>query len=226
MTDPFDVLCSVYTDAHDNYGRFVDMETGEIIQQMTIREFCLTDRWKPVVEKLRAMVAQYGEKEAKARDDYRQTKTLLPGATLSGLFELREVWNEKYQRYENVSRRQAHLQQHTGFLCIDIDHQDNQSLADMKVILRTLRHRPEVALLMKSCSGTGYFALIPLAYPQYHRQQFAALIREYGALGITLDRKCADTTRIRFASYDDQPYINVNAIPYAGVDLGERMLAP
>ena len=62
MTDPFDVLCSVYTDAHDNYGRFVDMETGEIIQQMTIREFCLTNRWKPVVEKLRAMVAQYGEK--------------------------------------------------------------------------------------------------------------------------------------------------------------------
>lgn len=226
MTDPFDVLCSVYTDAHDNYGRFVDMETGEIIQQMTIREFCLTDRWKPVVEKLRAMVAQYGEKEAKARDDYRQTKTLLPGATLSGLFELREVWNEKYQRYENVSRRQAHLQQHTGFLCIDIDHQDNQSLADMKVILRTLRHRPEVALLMKSCSGTGYFALIPLAYPQYHRQQFAALIREYGALGITLDRKCADTTRIRFASYDDKPYININAIPYSGVDLGEQMLAP
>ena len=52
MTDPFDVLCSVYTDAHDNCGRFVDMETGEIIQQMTIREFCLTDRWKPVVEVL------------------------------------------------------------------------------------------------------------------------------------------------------------------------------
>jgi len=234
MTDPFDVLCSVYTDAHDNYGRFVDMETGEIIQQMTIREFCLTERWKPVVEQLRAMVAQYGEKEAKARDDYRQTKTLLPGATLSGLFEQREVEVEKTNRRtgekftvrEMVSRRQAHLLQHTGFLCIDIDHQDNQSLADMKVILRTLRHRPEVALLMKSCSGTGYFALIPLAYPQYHRQQFAALIREYGALGITLDRKCADVTRIRFASYDDKPYINANAIPYSGVDLGEQMLAP
>ncbi len=234
MTDPFDVLCSVYTDAHDNYGRFVDMETGEIIQQMTIREFCLTERWKPVVEQLRAMVAQYGEKEAKARDDYRQTKTLLPGATLSGLFELREVdvekinrrTGEKFMVRDMVSRRQAHLLQHTGFLCIDIDHQDNQSLADMKVILRTLRHRPEVALLMKSCSGTGYFALIPLAYPQYHRQQFAALIREYGALGITLDRKCADVTRIRFASYDDKPYINANAIPYSGVDLGEQMLAP
>lgn len=226
MTEIFNRLCSVYTDAHDNYGRFVDMETGEIIQQMTIYDFCLTDRWQPVVERLRGMVAEYGEKAAKARDDYRQTKTLLPGATLSGLFELREVWNEKYQRTEMVSRRTAHLQQHTGYLCIDIDHQDNLSLSDMRIILRTLRHRPEVALLMKSCSGTGYFALIPLAYPQYHKEQFQALLREYGALGITIDRKCADVTRIRFASYDDNPYINEQAIPYSGIDLGQQMLAP
>ncbi len=226
MNDPFDILCSVYTDAHDNYGRFVDRETGEIIQQMTIREFCLTDRWKPVVDQLRAMVAQYGEKAAKARDEYKEMKTLLPGATLSGLFELREEWDEKYQRTIVCSRRQSHLQQHTGFLCIDIDRQDNQSLQDMKIILRTLRHRPEVALCMKSCSGTGYFVLIPLAYPQYHRQQFAALLREYAALGIVIDRKCADVTRIRFASYDDKPYINLNALPYSGVDLGEQMLAP
>ncbi len=234
MPDIFNVPCSVYTDAHDNYGRFVDRETGEIIQQMTIREFCLTDRWKPVVDQLRAMVAEYGEKAAKARDDYKEMKTLLPGATLSGLFELREVEVERVNRQtgeiymvrQMVSRRQAHLQQHTGFLCIDIDRQDNQTLQDMNVILRVLRHRPEVALCMKSCSGTGYFVLIPLAYPQYHRQQFTALLREYAALGIVIDRKCADTTRIRFASYDEKPYINQNAFPYAGVDLGEQMLAP
>jgi hypothetical protein len=52
------------------------------------------------------------------------------------------------------------------------------------------------------------------------------LLREYAALGIVIDRKCADVTRIRFASYDDKPYINNNAIPYSGVDLGEQMLAP
>ena len=28
----FDQLCSVYSDSHDNCGRFVDRETGEIIQ--------------------------------------------------------------------------------------------------------------------------------------------------------------------------------------------------
>jgi len=230
----FNVLCSIYTDAHDNSGRFVDRETGEVIQQMTIHDFCLTDRWKPVVDQLRGMVAQYGAKAAKARDEYKKTKTLLPGATLSGLFELREVETEKvnkrtgevFMAKEWVSRRTAHLLQHTGFLCIDIDLQDNQSLADMKIILRTLRHRPEVALLMQSCSGTGYFALIPLAYPQYHKEQFRALLRDYAALGIKIDKQCGDVTRIRFASYDADPYINSNAIPYSGIDLGQQMLAP
>ena len=39
----FDEVCSIYESAQDAYGRFVDRETGECIQQMTIREFCLTD---------------------------------------------------------------------------------------------------------------------------------------------------------------------------------------
>ena len=224
--DMFDTLCSIYTDAHDNYGRYVDRETGECIQQMTVREFCLTDRWKPLVEKLRALIAEHGAKEAKAMPEYKAIKELLPGATLSGLFELREVFDERKGRNIVCSRRTAHLAAHTGFICIDIDLQDNQTLADMKVILRTLRHRPEVALMMKSCSGTGYFALIPIAYPQYHKEQFSALLREYAALGITIDRQCSDVVRVRFASYDDSPYVNQNAIPYSGIDLGTQMLAP
>lgn len=230
----FDVLCSIYTDAYDNVGRYYDQTEHRAIQQMTIRDFCLTDRWKPVVMQMRDMVAKYGAKEAKKREDYKRTKTLLPGATLSGLFESREVTSEKVNRQtgeifnvtERVSRRTSHLLQHTGFLCIDIDLQDNQSLSDMKTILRTLRHRPEVALLMQSCSGTGYFALIPLAYPQYHKEQFRALLREYAALGIVIDKQCGDVTRIRFASYDAHPYINPNVIPYSGIDLGAQMLAP
>lgn len=221
----FDELCSVYVDAKDNYGRFVDMETGELIQQMTIREFCLTDRWKPVVDRLRGMIAEQGL-AAKKTDAYRNTKKLLPGATLSGLFALGMETDERTGRTFECSRRTTHLQQHTGYLCIDIDQQDNENLGDLSIVLRTLRHRPEVALLMRSCSGTGYFALIPLAYPQYHKEQFRALIREYAALGITLDRQCADVTRIRFASYDDHPYINEAATPYMGVDLGQQMLAP
>ncbi len=223
--DIFNVPCSIYENVKDNYGRFVDRTTGECIQQMSLRDFCLTERWKPIVDKLRALREEYGP-EAKKREDYVRTKAMLPGATMSGLFELREVFNERTQRNEVKSRITANLKQHTGFLCIDIDAQDNTGLSSMKMVLRTLRHRPEVALLMKSCSGTGYFALIPLEYPDRHKEQFAALLREYAALGINLDRQCGDVTRVRFASYDAQPYINTQAIPYAGLLNTNRPIAP
>lgn len=226
MKDIFGKLCSVYVDAHDNYGRYVDRETGEIIQQMTIRDFCLTDRWKPTVDRLRGMIAEHGAKEAKAMPQYKEVKTLLPGATLSGLFELRDTFDKRLGRNVTKSRISENLKQHTGFLCIDIDWQDNMTVDNMQFILRTLRHRPEVALCMKSCSGTGYFALIPLAYPQHHKEQFKAIRRDYAALGIMLDVHCSDITRIRFASYDDNPYINENAIPYSGIDMGGQVLVP
>ncbi|MCF0208607.1 MAG: PriCT-2 domain-containing protein, partial [Bacteroidaceae bacterium] len=197
----------------DNYGRYVDRETGEVIQQMTLREFCLSDRWKPTVDRLRLMRNLYGE-DAKKMPEYTQTKQLIPGATLSALFEIKPVHDAKKQRTEIKSRITCNLKQHTGFICIDIDGQDNTSLQDMNSILRTLRHRTEVALLMRSCSGTGYFALIPIAYPDRHKEHFAALMREYASLGITIDKQCGDVTRVRFGSYDEHPYINEHAIPY------------
>lgn len=197
----FDVKCSVYRSAKDRIG------TGDI----TIAEFLLGERWKEPVLRLREMVAAYGPLEAKKHEDYKLTKQQLPGATLSGLF----------------SRRKGDcLIQHTGFVAIDIDLGDNTSIGNFGTILRTLRHRAEVAMYMRSCSGTGYFALIPLAYPEHHKEQFRALQKEYAAMGIVLDNACSDITRIRFASYDEHSYVNEQAIPYMGVDLGSQTLAP
>lgn len=197
----FDVKCSVYRSAKDRIG------TGD----MTIAEFLLGERWKEPVLRLRDMVAEYGPLEAKKHEDYKLTKQQLPGATLSGLF----------------SRRKGDcLIQHTGFVAIDIDLGDNTSIGNFGTILRTLRHRAEVAMYMRSCSGTGYFALIPLAYPEHHKEHFRALQKEYAAMGIVLDNACSDITRIRFASYDEHPYVNEQAIPYMGVDLGSQTLAP
>ena len=174
----FDEVCSIYESAQDAYGRFVDRETGECIQQMTIREFCLTDRWKPYVQRLRAMRQEFGCK-AKKMDEYIKTKKKLPGATLSGLFALYEddSLTNPGQRVM-VSRRESHLKQHTGWLAIDIDLQDNLQITDFESILKVARFRPEIGLLMRSCSGTGYFGLVRLAYPERHKDQFKALFKE------------------------------------------------
>lgn len=217
----FNELCSVYKDAHDAYGDYVDMETGECIKQMTIREFCLTDRWKPYVEHLRAMVAEHGAKKAKAMPEYKQTKEMLPGATPSGLFALYEDESLTHPgRRVMVSRRETHLQQHTGWLVIDIDLADNLSLVDFNNIRMVARFRPEIGLLMRSCSGTGYFGLVRLAYPEEHKAQFRALRKEYEALGIVLDKACSNIGRVRFASWDDPEhiYINEKCVAYRGLD--------
>ena len=197
----FGVKCRVYRSARDRIG------TGG----MTIAEFLLGERWTEPVLRLRDMVTEYGPLEAKKHEDYKLTKQQLPGATLSGLFS---------------RRKGGCLIQHTGFVAIDIDLGDNTSIGNFGTILRTLRHRAEVAMYMRSCSGTGYFALIPLAYPEHHKDQFRALQKEYAAMGIVLDNACSDITRIRFASYDEHPYVNEQAIPYMGVDLGSQTLAP
>lgn len=226
----FDEICSIYASATDNKGNFVDRETGECIRQMSIREFCLTDRWKPYVEYLRALRQEYGSK-AKKMEEYIETKKHLPGATLSGLFE---PWEDdcvskdgrKYRAV--VSRRETHLKQHTGWLAIDIDLDDNQQLTDFDNIRMVCRFRPEIALLMRSCSGTGYFGLVRLAYPERHKEQFKALLKEYAALGITLDKQCGNIGRVRFASWDDPQhiYINERAIAYKGVEADVPQVMP
>lgn len=224
MAVNFDIRCSVYRNVFDNRGTFVDTESGEVIETISVGEFCLSDRWRPAVEHLRELRRQFG-KEAKQMEEYKLTKQLLPSATLSGLFELREYTDPKTGIIELKSRITDHLKQHTGFLCVDIDAQDNVNLGNMGIIRRTLRYRREVALLMQSCSGTGFFALIPLAYPDRHKEQFAAIRRDWSAIGINIDRQCGDVTRVRIASYDDHPYVNPNATPYTGL-LSDSGISP
>lgn len=219
----FDEICSVYESAQDAEGRFVDRETGECIQQMSIREFCLTDRWKPYVQRLRAMRQELGSK-AKKMPEYIETKKMLPGATLSGLFALYEDDSLTHpgQRVM-VSRRESHLKQHTGWLAIDIDLEDNMQMSNFENVRMICRFRPEIGLLMRSCSGSGYFGLVKLAYPERHKEQFKALLKDYAAIGITLDKACSNIGRVRFASWDDPEhiYMNENVVPYKGLE-GEQ----
>lgn len=226
----FDEVCSIYADALDNVGRYVDRETGECIQRMSVREFCLTDRWRPQVERLRRMRREYGD-GAKKKPEYVETKKTLPGATLSGLFELREdecTRRDGSKFTAMVSRRETHLLRHTGWLAIDIDLADNKHLSAFGNVRTVCRFRPEIALLMRSCSGTGYFGLVRLAYPERHKEQFKALLKDYAAIGITLDKQCGNIGRVRFASWDspENIYLNEEAIPYKGLENAAQGVTP
>lgn len=197
----FTERCSLYANAKDRQG----------IGTVEMREFLFTDRWKPQVSKLRELIADHGAAAAKAMPEYQALKRQLPGATLSGEFRV---------------RRGDALVRHTGYIALDIDKGDNEGISNPDNIAMVLRFRPEVAMFMHSCSGTGLFALVRLAYPEKHKEQFQALYDEYKALGITLDKACSDITRIRFASYDDQPYINERCVAYRGLYVPKRAIRP
>lgn len=197
----FEETISLYANARDRKG----------IGTISLKEFLFGSRWKEQVMGLRHMISLYGERDAKARPEYMELKKQLPGATISGVFRV---------------RRGDALERHSGYIALDIDHGDNLTISNPQNIAMVLRFRPEVACFMHSCSGTGLFAVVRLAYPEKHKDQFRALFDEYKALGINLDKACSDITRIRFASYDEHPYINRNAVAYRGLYVPKTMIRP
>lgn len=206
MSSIFDVRCSIYRDAKDRSGQYVDPQSRRIMRSMSMADFLFGGFWQDEVEAYRARLNEFAKVEgmirAKKEPRVQELKKLLPAATLSGYFE--------------KGRKGDLLTAHTGFIALDIDYQDNTTLSDEDIVM-CLKDRPETAAIIKSCSGTGFFVMVRLAYPDKHGEQFDALVRDYARMGVALDKGCRDITRLRFASFDTAPYINEDAYPYQGI---------
>ena len=132
-------------------------------------------------------------------------KRNLPCITPSGIFK---------------TRSRDGLVQHSGFICIDIDHKDNgifgpEWFEKKKLLAKTFDCLFYAGM---SISGNGLCLIFRIAYPNKHLAQFDALVREvYEKTGLVADQGCCDICRLRGASYDAYPYINPHAKPYRGV---------
>jgi hypothetical protein len=123
----------------------------------------------------------------------------LPCVTPSGLFSERSGKN---------------LTRHSGLLCIDIDLNDNPG-GVMEKVPSLLASLPYVAYASKSITGDGYFAIVPLEHPTHHLEHYLAIEKEFkDEYGIVLDKQCKDVCRLRFATYDENPYFNPEATSY------------
>ncbi|MDR1678651.1 MAG: PriCT-2 domain-containing protein [Prevotellaceae bacterium] len=138
-------------------------------------------------------------------DDEAKRKSLkenLPAITPSGLFKVRGA---------------DQLVSHSGFICIDIDKKPNADLEnfpDLKTLIQALDC---VAFCAQSVSGDGFYVLIPICNPEKHKEHFKHLQVAFAACGIEIDASCRDVGRLRFASYDEHPYINLEAKKYCGI---------
>lgn len=129
-------------------------------------------------------------------------------ATISGMFE--------------PTRSGKNLKEHSGFICLDIDGQDNSNIKDWEQLKWQLTAIQQIAYAGLSVSGKGLFLLIPIKYPSCHKGHFLQLADDFSQMGITLDRHCSDICRLRTKSLDDHPYVNEHALVYNKVKVIER----
>jgi len=132
-------------------------------------------KWKDQVEEIRT------EEKKESRD---RLKTRLPSFTLSGTF---------------VERKEENLIEHSGHICIDIDHFTDKT---------SLIEDPYTHALFKSASGGG-LAVVVKINAEKHKESFQWIRNYYyQSFGIVVDTAPSNPASLRFASFDPELYIN------------------
>ena len=159
---------------------------------VNLKDFLFTDQYKVIAEAIRSGSTIEERHEIKNR--YR---TALPCATVCGRF---------------TERKRDKIADYSGLIAIDIDYKDNVDIiSEVPSILRQLDF---VVYAGRSISGDGYFAICKIDNPKCLKQHYLALEQDFKEYGITLDKACKDITRLRFASYNEEPYYNPYALTY------------
>ncbi|KAA6328463.1 hypothetical protein EZS27_022650 [termite gut metagenome] len=179
-----------------------DRMLGKTHTSINLKEYLTTDIYKPVVEFIR------GE-DVNDEDSSKERKNLLiqnyegyngmllPCVPISARF---------INRHEHTD-----LKEYTSLISIDIDMQDNRDIIDR--VPEILKSISNVVFFGKSVRGLGFFAIIPIKYKDKVKEHYFALERDFKEhYCITLDNRCKDFTRLRFASYDPNYWINTNYV--------------
>ena len=120
----------------------------------------------------------------------KKLKKKLPAVTISGTFS---------------TRTDSSLLEHSGFICMDIDHVDPE---DTKSIICTDEH---VYAAFTSCGGRGLAVLFRIT-PTKHADAFLGLSKYlFEQYNIVVDPSGKNLSRLRFVSFDPHLYINEKA---------------
>ncbi|GAB4027306.1 hypothetical protein GCM10028773_58310 [Spirosoma koreense] len=149
-----------------------------------------SDEYAPTVEKIQALSTK------EERDNLKAT---LAAITPSGVFTYREA---------------SQLVHHSGFLQFDIDGKDHAHIGNFVHLKRLIANINVVAYCGLSVSGTGFWGLVKIAYPERHSQHFDALYRLFSQYGIMLDTKPRSVASLRGYSYDPDAYFNHQAATF------------
>ena len=159
--------------------------------EISLRDFLFCDKYKEQIKHIRSITDEELQKSLKKQ---------LPLATISGTFA--------------PTRKAENLVVHSNLLCIDIDKKDNLDVTWFDDLKHEWHNISQILYAGHSTRGEGWFAIFRIAYPDKHKAQFEALQRDFASSGLVIDRACKDVCRMRFISYDPEPYVNEAATLY------------
>lgn len=115
----------------------------------------------------------------------------------------------------HTEREIGNLQQKNNLICIDIDRKENKCI-DMQMAKELLSIHPSTVYAGYSVSGefNGVFAIIVLKESDRLLDYFEYFKNSFQKIGINIDNKCKDYTRLRFFNIDEDAYINPLAKPF------------
>lgn len=159
-----------------SYFKSVKEKKGEAILLSSFLHDIKEGRWKKSVEEIRA----------EENDEIKRgLKQLLPIVTIAGTFF--------------GARKPENLQQHSGFICIDIDKKDNEQVENLIEIIKKDKYSYASFL---SVGGKG-IAVVVKVKPEKHQESFIWLQSYYWeTYNIKVDPSQQNTNSPRYVSYD------------------------
>lgn len=130
---------------------------------------------------------------AKTKDERSILKKQLPAFTPSAIMQ--------------GGRGNDKVVQHTGLMQFDIDGIEDR----LPEVFEAIKSIPYTLYAARSASGNGIWGLFRISNPKFHSQHFYAMSAAFQTLGITVDPAPKAVASLRFVSYDENAYFNLDA---------------
>ena len=183
---------------------------SEVVQPVKLEQVLAAfknGRFAGKILEVRKVLEQQGDAK------YKEAKRSLPAVAFCGVFAGGHA-KENLVKYNNL-------------LVFDIDH---LTVEEMRLAYSKMASDTHILAFWVSPSGSGYKGLIRVDYcnvPEgspidrcYKKAYKDASVYFQESLGVTLDSSCSDYSRICYVCWDENLYLNVEAVPF-NVDCNE-----
>lgn len=161
------------------------------IGETTLEKWLLTDRFKDEVEAYR------NETDPAIMEKMKQR---MPCITPAGRFGCRDIES---------------LKQLNGFACVDIDRKYND-FTDWEAVKKLVAQNfDSLYYAGLSLSGDGVNLIFKMKSHTLHPEFYMSLMLHLESIGVSPDKSCRATNKLRCASYDPNSYFNPDAEKFA-----------